>query len=106
IEPFVDTGLFEIDGSAHHANVPELVKEALNVAARLRDEPPDAGELDKAQRRYRWDLERTFDDADAMAGWWGGTELFYRPTTFEEKIERMQAVTPEAVRRVAERIFR
>ena len=106
IEPFVDTGLFEIDGTAHHSNVPALVKEALEVARRLRDELPDDSELDKAKRRYRWDLERTFDDADAMAGWWGGTELFYKPTTFEEKLERVRRVTPESVREVARRVFR
>jgi predicted Zn-dependent peptidase len=105
LEPFVDTGLFEIDGTAHHANVPALIRESLKMCARLRDEPPSEDELDKAKRRYRWDLERSFDDADSMAGWWGGTELFYPPTTFEEKLERVRRVTPESVREAARRVF-
>jgi predicted Zn-dependent peptidase len=106
LEPFVDTGLFEIDATCGHANLPALVAESLALAARLRDEPPSADELEKAKRRYRWDLETSFDDPDAMAGWWGGTELFYGPASFEEKLARVGRVTPESVRQVAERVFR
>jgi predicted Zn-dependent peptidase len=106
LEPFVDTGLFEIDGSSAHANVPALIRESLALVARLRDEPPSDDELEKAKRRYRWDLEGSFDDTDAMAGWWGGTELFYRPASFEEKVERLRRVTPESVRQVAQKVFR
>jgi predicted Zn-dependent peptidase len=72
----------------------------------LRSEAPARDELAKAQRRYRWDLERSFDDADAMAGWWGGTELFHAPLGFDEKLARVEAVTPADVARVAGRIFR
>jgi predicted Zn-dependent peptidase len=106
IEHFWDTGLFEIDANAAHENVRPLIKESLAMCRRLCDEPPGEDELDKARRRYRWDLESAFDDPDAMAGWWGGTELFHGPTSFEEKVERMQAVTPERVRAIARRIFR
>jgi predicted Zn-dependent peptidase len=106
LEPLVDTGLFEIDGTAGHANLPSLVRESLALLARLRNEPPEIEELNKAQRRYRWDLEHSFDDPDAMAGWWGGTELFYRPSSFEEKVERLRRVTPESVSAVAQKIFR
>jgi predicted Zn-dependent peptidase len=105
LEMFVDTALFELDGSAHHANIPRLVEEALGIVARLREERPTRAELDKAKRRYRWDLERSFDDADSMAGWWGGTQLFYPPMTLEQKLERVASVTPESVRAVAEKIF-
>ena len=61
---------------------------------------------DKVQRRYRWDLEASFDDPDAMAGWWGGTELFFGPRSVEEKVARVKSVTPEAVQRVAQRLVR
>jgi predicted Zn-dependent peptidase len=106
LEPFVDTGLFEMDAQAHHANVPALVRESLRIAAELRERLPTRAELDKARRRHRWDLERSFDDADAMAGWWGGTELFYRPLTYEEKLERVAKVTPASVREAARAVFR
>jgi predicted Zn-dependent peptidase len=106
LEPFVDAGLYEVDGACVHSHAPALVREAIGVLARLREEPPTQDEIDKAQRRYRWDLEGSFDDPDAMAGWWGGTELFFGPQTVEAKVERVKKVTPEAVQRVAQRLIR
>ncbi|MCU1278238.1 MAG: peptidase domain protein, partial [bacterium] len=104
--PFVDAGLYDIDAACVHSHVPALVRESLAVLAKLRDTPPLQEELDKAQRRYRWDLEASFDDPDSMAGWWGGTELFFGPRSVEDKVERVKSVTPEAVQRVAQRLFR
>jgi predicted Zn-dependent peptidase len=106
LEAFVDAGLYEVDGNCAHESAPALVREALSVLTRLRDEPPTVAELDKAKRRYRWDLEASFDDPDAMAGWWGGTELFFGPRSLEDKVARVRAVTPEMVQRVAARLLR
>jgi predicted Zn-dependent peptidase len=106
LEPFVDAGLFEIDATAQHESVPKLARESLELVARLRDAAPADDELGKAQRRYRWDLERSFDDADSMAGWFGGTELFHPPLGYEQKVERVERVTAADVQRVAQRIFR
>ncbi len=105
-EHFHDSGLFEIDGAAAHEKAPAFVDEVLRVLARLRTEPPTVDELEKAKRRYRWDLDSSFDDPDAMAGWWGGTELFSGPIGYEEKLARISAVTPEDVRAVAAFLFR
>jgi predicted Zn-dependent peptidase len=106
VEPFHDTALLEIDGASAHKNVPDLVREVFHLLGQMGDEPPDPRELAKAKRRYRWDLEATFDDPDALAGWFGGTELFYRPDGYEAKVARMEAVTPEDVQRVARRLLR
>ncbi|MSP62606.1 MAG: insulinase family protein [Myxococcales bacterium] len=105
IEAFVDTALFELDATSAHANVAPLLGEALTLLSELGRSPPSEAEVAKAKRRYRWDLEATFDDPDAMAGWWGGTELFFRPLPFEDKVARMEAVTPADVRRVAAAVF-
>ena len=106
LEAFADAALFEIDATSAHANVAKLLGESLALCAKLREQPPSDDELAKAKRRYRWDLEATFDDPDAMAGWWGGTELFFRPASYEEKVARVEAVGPAEVRRVAEAVFR
>ena len=106
IESFVDSGLYEVDGSCAHESVPALVRESLAVLARLRDQPPSAAELDKAQRRYRWDLLASLDDPDAMAGYWAGAELFFPALTFAEKLARIEAVTPLQISELAQRIFR
>jgi len=105
VEPFHDTALFEIDAASAHKNVPGLVREVFRLITELRDQPVDVRELEKAKRRYRWDLEATFDDPDALAGWFGGTELFYKPDDYRTKVARMEAVTPEALGRVARRLF-
>jgi predicted Zn-dependent peptidase len=106
LEPLHDTALFEVDATSAHAKVPALLREELAILAALRDAPPSAAELSKAQRRYRWDLEGTFDDPDALAGWFGGTELFYTPEGYAEKVRRMEAVTGEDVMRVARAVIR
>ncbi len=106
LEAFADCGLYTLDGSCAHANVSQLLREALGVLTRLRDEPPAEEELAKARRRYRWDLTASFDDPDAMAGWWAGTELFYPPVGFDEKVRRIEAVTPAEVQALARRVFR
>lgn len=106
LEPFVDAGLYEIDGNCAHESAAALIRESLAVLHKLRDEPPTAAELDKAQRRYRWDLESSFDDPDAMAGWQAGTELFFGPMSIEDKVKRVRAVTPADVQRVVARLCR
>ncbi len=106
LEPFIDAGLYEIDGTCVHDNAPQLIEQSLAVLARLRDEPPTPAELEKGARRYRWDLESSFDDPDAMAGWMGGTELSDGPLGLAEKVARVQRVTPADVQRVAQRLSR
>lgn len=105
-EQFHDTGLYEIDGAAAHDNVPAFIAEAVRVLQNLCTNVPTTEELEKAKRRYRWDLESSFDDPDAMANWWGGTELFSGPLSYEDKLARIVAVTPEDVQRTARRVFR
>ena len=104
-EHFHDTGLFELDGASAHDKTSAFVEESLRVLTTLRDELPSSEELDKAKRRYRWDLESGFDDPDSMSAWWGGAELFSRPMAYDEKVARIMAVTAEDVRRTANRIF-
>jgi predicted Zn-dependent peptidase len=106
VEAFSDAALFEIDATSGHESVLELLEESLGLLGDLAARPPAADEVAKAKRRYRWDLEASFDDPDAMAGWWGGTELFFRPLGFDEKVARIDAVTPEDVASVASQIFR
>jgi predicted Zn-dependent peptidase len=105
VEPFHDTALFELHAASSHAKFPALVDESLNLLDELRQKRVRADELAKAKHRYKTDLRSLFDDPDAMAGWYGGTELFYAPPPFEEKVARMDAVTPDDVLRVARTVL-
>src|SRR5262249_20877192 len=106
LEPFHDAALVVVDGAAAHAKLGELLDRMLAILGRFRDEPVSPDELLKAKRRYRYDLAAAFDDAGAMAGWFGGTELFYAPAEFDTKVARMDAVTAADIQRVAQEIFR
>jgi predicted Zn-dependent peptidase len=105
IEPFHDTALFEIDGASAHAKFCPLVSQVLDLCGVFRREPVTDAELSKAKRRYRYDLATAFDDVDAMAGWYGGTELFYPAPQYDDKVARMEAVTAQDILRVAETVF-
>jgi predicted Zn-dependent peptidase len=105
IEPFHDTAIFEVQGAASHAKFPSLVEEALVLLDRFRQEKVKAKELEKARRRYRADLMAMFDEPDSMAGWFGGTLLFYPPQSFAARAARMDAVTADDVLRVAQTVI-
>jgi predicted Zn-dependent peptidase len=105
IEPYHDAALFELEGAAAHGKLNELVGGMLGLLDKLRTEPVSDKELAKAKRRYRFDLAQAFDDANAMAGWFGGTELFYPPPSYEAKVERMEAVTAADIQRAAAHVL-
>jgi predicted Zn-dependent peptidase len=106
IEPFHDSAQFEIDGAAAHAKFVDLLAGILGLLDELCDAAVSDKELAKAKRRHRLELRAAFDDVDAMAGWFGGTELFYPPPSYEEKVGRMEGVGPADIQRVARTVFR
>jgi predicted Zn-dependent peptidase len=103
IEPLHDVTVLEVSGATANAKVPELISRLLELADELRKSGIDEAELAKVKRRYRYDLLSSIDDANSMAGWFGGTALYYPPTSLEERAERMDRVTVADVCRAAER---
>ena len=105
LEPLHDVTVLEVTGATANAKVPELVARLLELADELRRTGISEAELAKVKRRFRYDLLSSIDDANAMAGWFGGTALYYPPTSLEERAARMDAVTVEDVRRAASRVL-
>lgn len=105
IEPLADTSLLEITGATANAKVPSLVRELLGLLDGLRrgDITPD--ELAKARVRYRYETLASIDDAAAMAGWFGGTALYYRPPALSERLAEIEQVTVDDVVRVAKQVL-
>ncbi|MBA2542878.1 MAG: insulinase family protein [Deltaproteobacteria bacterium] len=93
IEPLADTALFEIAGQTANAKVPALVRETLQLLDTLRRGAITDDELAKARVRYRYETRASIDDASAMAGWFGGTALYYEPPTLSTRLEAMSRVT-------------
>jgi len=106
LEPLHDAALFEVDGACSPSNLVPLVEEILAILDGLRRSPPEEGELDRAKRRYVGDLEAGFDDLDSLCGWFGGTELFFRPHSHLERARRVQRVTGKSVLEAAQRVLR
>lgn len=105
LEAYEDAGAVEIQAQVAHESAPRMVQEILALFDDLRCRPVDAEELDKAKRRHRWDLEASVDDPDAMAGWFGGGELFRRAERLEQRSQRIFSVSEADVLRVAQRVF-
>src|SRR6185503_1389418 len=105
IEPLADAALFEIAGATANAKVPSLVRELLALLDGLRRGQVSEDELAKARVRYRYETLASIDDASAMAGWFGGTALYYRPPSLSERLAQMQAITVDDVVRVAEHVL-
>jgi predicted Zn-dependent peptidase len=105
IEPLADTALFEITGATANAKVPSLVKELLAILQGLRDGQVTADEIAKARVRYRYETLASIDDASAMAGWFGGTALYYPPPSLSERLAAMTKVEVDDVVRVAREVL-
>lgn len=106
LHSYHDAALLEIDAACAHNKLPDLVGESLSILSRFRTELVSEQELVKAKSRFLGDLEACYDDLDSLCGWFGGTELFYRPQPQEERAKELERVRPEHVRRVARRVIR
>jgi predicted Zn-dependent peptidase len=105
IEPLADAALFEIAGATANAKVPVLVRELLLLLDGLRTGKMTDDELAKARVRYRYETLASIDDASMMAGWFGGTALYYKPPSLSERLEQMQKVTIDDIVQVAEEVL-
>ncbi len=105
IEPLADTALFEIAGATANAKVPALVRELFVLLDGLRHGKVAGDELAKARTRYRYETLASIDDAAAMAGWFGGTALYYPPPSLSERLAQMAAIRVDDVVRVAEQVL-
>lgn len=105
IEPLADAALLEIAGATANAKVPTLMRELLVLLDGLRGGEITADELAKARTRYRYETLASIDDAAAMAGWFGGTALYYPPPALSERLRQISAITIDDVVDVACRVF-
>jgi predicted Zn-dependent peptidase len=105
IEPLADTSLFEISGATANTKVPSLIKELLRILDGLRAGKITEDELERARVRYRFETLASLDDASAMAGWFGGTALYFEPPKLSERLAQMNAVTIDKLVEVARKVL-
>jgi predicted Zn-dependent peptidase len=105
LDTFADAGLHVIDGACAPGKARRTLAEILNVLGRLAAEPVPEEELRRAQRRHRIQLDFSLDSAADLVGWWGTGEVVAGPESFEHRCQRVDAVTPADVQRVARATF-
>ena len=105
IEPLADAALFEITSATANAKLPRLVTEILALVGGLRDAPITADEMAKIRTRYRYETIASLDDPSAMAGWFGGTALYYPPPALADRLAAIDRVTPDDLIATARRVI-
>jgi predicted Zn-dependent peptidase len=105
LDTFHDAGLFEIEAASAPEKASRVVEEVLRVLAALCTEDISAEEISRAKRRHRMLLEFSEDSPGELAGWFGGTELFRRAESFNQRADMVDAETAAHVRAVARRYF-
>ncbi|MFZ5472272.1 MAG: M16 family metallopeptidase [Myxococcota bacterium] len=105
MEAFHDAGVFEVEGASAPDKAARVVEEVCRTLGALCDARVGGAELSRVKRRHRMFLEFAQDSAGELAGWFGGTELFRPPESFEERCRLIEAQTSDRLRKVARRYF-
>lgn len=106
IEPLADAAVLDVSGATSHSKVADLVGGVLELLGEFRDTPVADAELARVKRRYETDLVASVDEGAAMAGWFGGTALYYEPPSLDVRRAQMNDIGPDDIVRVARRIVR
>ena len=102
-DTFEDCGVFDFGASVEHRKAPQLVETVLELIEELRRHPPTGDEVDKAKRRYLWDLRMVRDDPEDTAHFVGSSALFGLPERIETVAEQAAQVTPDDIQRAVQR---
>lgn len=99
-------GEVRIHLESKNESVALAAKLALEEVERLRTRPPAVEELRQIQRSIVDSFPYLFDSAEEIAGYFAEDEYLGRPHTFwRDYRAKIEAVTPEDVRRMAERVL-
>lgn len=106
IAAYRDTGLFVIRASATTPDVAEVIGRSIEEARAFAVHPPDRSEMEKTLRRLEAAYLLEHETPEAIAGGLGYFELMGDCRLAETYIDRLAAVTPEDVARVAAEYLR
>jgi predicted Zn-dependent peptidase len=104
-EAYADAGLFDIAADAAPERAEQVLREIFAVAHALRDEGPSQSELDKAKKRFAWQLAEQDDDPAALAAFYGLGELTGIARRPLERLGVLEAVTMDQMRHAAVQLF-
>ena len=106
LELYQECGVFGVGATAEHGKVPRLVKETLALLWEMTRAEIPAPELDKARRRYRWNLRASLDNAESMCSHYGTMALFDLDGHLHQLADSATRVTAAELRSAAAQIIR
>jgi len=104
-EAYADAGLFDVAADAAPERAEDVLQEIFGVLRALRDDGPSQAELEKAKRRFVWQLAEQDDDPAALSSFYGLGELTGVARTPRERQALLEATGLEDVKRAAARLF-
>jgi predicted Zn-dependent peptidase len=104
-EAYEDVGLFDFAAECSHERAVVVLSEIVSLVRDLRENGPRREELEKARERHRFQLAAMQDSSSDLAAFYGLGELTGFLRSPDERIERLERATADAVRRAAKRIF-
>jgi predicted Zn-dependent peptidase len=103
LETFPDCGFFEVDAACAPEKAGLVVEAVCETLGEVYAGTLEEEEVLRAQRRHRMFLEFATDSPGELAGWFGGTELYRQPESFEDRCRLLESQSPADVVRVARR---
>jgi predicted Zn-dependent peptidase len=105
-EAYEDDGVVDVAAGAQHSRATVVLKEIFALLQDLAEHGPREDEIDKAKQRHLWSIEAMQDDPGEVAGFFGLSTLAAIARTPALRHEELMAVSRQAVRDAAERVFR
>lgn len=105
LEPYEEAGVLDVGAAVEHSKTPVFVRAALGLLDELRSRSVGKQELEKAKRRYQWQLEAILDDAQALGAHYGQRALLGQEGHIGALREQIASVTASEVRAVAREVL-
>ncbi len=103
---FRDTGQLTVYAGTDPKNVPEVLELVMSELGRIRDEPIEAPELQRAKDHLRGSLLMGLESTASRMSQLARQEMYYgRQVSVEEAIRGIEAVSSEDLRRLASSMF-
>jgi len=105
-QAFERVGTVEFIAETAHERATTLLEEILRLAADLADRGPRPDELERAQRRARWQYQAMLDEPEAMAHFHAQAALEQTAQTPTSRVEQLCSVTRDQLLEAAQTIFK
>ena len=104
---YADSGSLQVYAGVDPENLDQAITGVLNELRRLRDEPVGSDELERARSYAAGRLELRLEESRHLSAWLGVQEALHdRVLTPDDVLAELNAVTPDSIHALAQRLLR